>query len=143
MSPPSPVFPAPTHLCFVRALGGSPFSPFLPVTWWCWEFETRSRLLQRGRMMADAFSTSCCSLSSLAFRRALCPFYNFFFFFLSYKQSNAYISSLYLTPLELHESPASSSSKHLHRSWKASGPSGPAHLLPQVSTALILSTTIH
>ena len=92
--------------------------------------------------MADAFSTSCCSLSSLAFRRALCPFYNFFFF-LSYKQSNAYISSLYLTPLELHESPASSSSEHLHRSWKASGPSGPAHLLPQVSTALILSTTIH
>ena len=136
MSPPSPVFLAPTHLCFVRALGGSLFSPFLPVTLWCWAFETRSRLLQRGRVMADAFSTSCCSLSSLAFRRALCPFHHFFFFFFfSYKQSNAYISSLYFTPLELHESPASSSSEHLHCSWKASVPSVPTHLLPQVSTA--------
>lgn len=58
-----------------------------------------------------------------------------FFFFFSYKQSNAYISSLYFTPLELHESPASSSSEHLHCSWKASVPSVPTHLLPQVSTA--------
>lgn len=64
--------------------------------------------------------------------------------FFSYKQSNAYISRLYLTPLELHESPASSSSEHLHCSWKASVPSVPTHLLPQVSTALILiPTTIH